>query len=175
MRTTKRAGGSTKGAGRRWTVLGSSVPRRRQHSSVPPGLVQQIEEALEAVGVARAELDEVLKGSELLAVRRRAHAQLRETYDAADALLRQAVSLAKSDSTLTWSRWRQRLSRLDAARQAQLFAEQDDSGVLPLGSVRVVDYGMAGPDIGELQHGRSRPPGTPALIGLDPDTMLRRR
>ena len=51
--------------------------------------------------------------------------------------------------------------------QVHLFAEQDDTGVWPLGSIRAIDTGM-----GELQHGQPRPPGTPARYGLDMDTVL---
>jgi hypothetical protein len=71
-----------------------------------------------------------------------------------------------------WSQWRRRLSRLDTARQAHLFAEADDLGVLGLGSVRAIDTGMSGPDIGELQHGRSAAPGSPATYGVDLDALL---
>ena len=53
-----------------------------------------------------------------------------------------------------------------------LLAEQDESGLLPSGSVRAVDTGMSGPDIGDLQHGQSRPPGTPPTYGLDIEALL---
>jgi hypothetical protein len=67
------------------------------------------------------------------------------------------------------------LSRLATARQAHLLAEQQDPGVLPLGSVRAVDTGMSGPAIGELQHGHSKAPGTPPSYGLDMATLLAER
>ncbi|MGH3424622.1 MAG: hypothetical protein ACRDO8_07835 [Nocardioidaceae bacterium] len=128
----------------------------------------RIDGALEAVDSARDEL----ASASGLERRRAAHGRLRKAFGEADSLLREAVTLSRSDSSLMWSRWRARLSRLDVARQAQLFAEMDDSGALLPGGVRVVDYGMSGPDIGEAQLGRSRPRGTPARIGLDLATAL---
>ena len=71
-----------------------------------------------------------------------------------------------------WSLWRHRLSSLGIARQVHLFAEQDDSGLLPIGSVRTIDTGMSGPDIGDLQHGHSRAPGTLPTFGLDLEALL---
>ncbi|MGH8827132.1 MAG: hypothetical protein ACRDVZ_05900, partial [Jiangellaceae bacterium] len=109
-----------------------------------------------------------------LTERQRARSQLRGAFAAADELLRHAVTLARTETSgawqgsfVTWSLWRDRLSRLDAERQAHLFADQDDLGVLPVGSVRAVDTGMSGPAIGDKQHGHSRPPGTPARVGVD--------
>lgn len=145
---------------------------RRQQPVVPTELVTQIDEALATVDTARAELDRATKSAAPLLIRRAAHTNLRRAFDAADALLRQATGIAKQHSYREWSQWRSRLSRLDTARQIHLFAEQDDMGVLRLGSVRAIDTGMSGPDIGELQHGKSRAPGTPAAYGLDIEALL---
>jgi hypothetical protein len=135
-------------------------------------LTAQIELALAAVDTARAELDRATQSAAPLLTRRAAHADVRHAFDVADALLRQATGIAKQHSHREWSQWRSRLSCLDTTRQIHLFAEQDDSGVLPVGSVRAIDTGMSGPDIGDLQHGRSRPAGTPATYGLDLEALL---
>jgi hypothetical protein len=145
---------------------------RRRQPAVPALLVGQIEEALSVLDGARAELAHVIAERAPLRERREAHARVRHSFDAADALLRQATALAKQRSYWDWSLWRHRLSSLDNARQIHLFAEQDDFGVLPTGSVRAVDTGMSGPDRGDLQHGRSRAPGTPPAYGLDVEALL---
>lgn len=146
---------------------------RRERSPVPTALEGQITEALEAVDRARAQFDAVRALQEPLAERQRARAELKMAFDSADQLLRRAVSLVRSEASgpwqgsfVTWSKWRNILSRLDAQRQAYMFAVTDDLGVLPVGSVRAVDYGMAGPAIGDIQHRHTRPPGTPARIGV---------
>lgn len=154
----------------RWTVLGSSPRHRRP--AVPPELVEEIREALEEVDEARAALAGAVAEPTPLETRRTARRRVRTAFDRADALLREATTRARDGDSPEWSRWRARLSRLDDARQANLFAEMDDSGAILPGSVRIVDYGMSGPDIGDLQYGRSLPPGAPARIGLDQATML---
>jgi len=148
--------------------------RRRARPPVPHELTGKIADALSQVESAQARLASATPTGTPLPVRRSAHAQLREAYERADALLRQAVACAKQHSYPEWSRWRTRLSRLDAARQLQLFAEADDLGVLGLGTIRAIDTGMSGPAIGDLLHGESCPPGAPAVYGLDVDAMLGR-
>lgn len=125
-----------------------------------------------SVDAARADLTCVVADRAPLRDRREAHARLRHAFDDADALLRQATATAKPHSYREWSLWRHRLSSLDIARQVHLFAEQDDSGLLPIGSVRTIDTGMSGPDIGDLQHGQSRAPGTLPTYGLDLEALL---
>ncbi|HET7388730.1 MAG TPA: hypothetical protein VFJ19_18920 [Nocardioidaceae bacterium] len=147
-------------------------PRRRHGPVVPTLLVDQINAALAAVDAAQAELGDAVADKAPLLDRRTAHTRLRHAFDDADALLRQATGMAQQHSFRDWSRWRHRLSTLDAARQAHLFAEQDDMCVLSVGSVRAVDTGMSGPDIGDLQHGRSCAPGTAPGYGLDVEALL---
>lgn len=146
--------------------------RRRRRPVVPQQLFDQISEALAALDVARADLAGVLADRAPLRERRHAHARVTHAFDDADALLRQATTLAKERSYRDWSVWRHRLSSLDHARQAHLFAESDDSGLRPIGNIRAIDTGMSGPDIGELQHGQSRPPGTPPRYGVDFEALL---
>lgn len=135
-------------------------------------LVDQIDEALTAVDDARAELAFVVAERAPLRDRRDAHARVRRAFDEADALLRQATATARQHSYREWSLWRHRLSCLDTAHQIHLFAEQDEPGLLPIGSVRAIDTGMSGPDIGDLQHGQSRAPGTLPTYGLDLEALL---
>ena len=139
---------------------------------VSTDLIKRIEEALARVDAASAALAVVEGVESPLLDRRAAHTELRQAFDAADALLREATSLAKRHSFGEWTQWRSRLSQLDDARQAHLFAERDDMGVLRLGSVRAIDTGMSGPAIGELQHGETMPPGSPATYGIDLDARL---
>ena len=146
--------------------------RKRKRPVVPKLLSDQISEALAAVDDAQANLATALADRAPRLERRRAHARVTHAYDEADALLRQATTLAKPHSYREWSLWRHRLSSLGTARQIHLFAELDDSGLLPIGEVRAIDLGMSGPDIGEFQHGESRPPGTPPTYGLDLDAVL---
>lgn len=146
--------------------------RRRRRPDVSKLLVDQIDEALTAVDDARAELASVIAGRPSLVDRRQAHTRIRHAFDEADALLRQATATAKQHSYREWSLWRHRLSRLDTARQIHLLAEQDRPGLRPVGSVRAIDTGMSGPDIGELQHGQSRPPRTAPTYGLDLEALL---
>jgi len=135
-------------------------------------LVDQIDEALTAVDNARAELACVVAERASLRDRRDAHAKVRRAFDEADALLRQATAAARQHSYREWSLWRHRLSSLDTARQIHLLAEQDEPGLLPIGSVRAIDTGMSGPDIGDLQHGQSRAPGSLPTYGLDLEALL---
>lgn len=146
--------------------------RRRRQPVVPSMLVDQISEALAAVDATRAELERVRAAHPSLSERREAHARVRHAFDDADVLLREACAVARRHGYRDWSLWRHRLSTLDAARQIHLLAEQDQPGLLPLGSVRAIDTGMSGPDLGDLQHGQSRPAGTLPTYGLDLETLL---
>jgi hypothetical protein len=144
----------------------------RRQPIVPRLLVGQIEAALAVVDDGRAELTRVVASGAPLLVRREAHATLRHAFDDADALLRQATTLARQRSYGDWSKWRHRLSSLDTARQIHLLAEQDDPGLLPIGSARALDTGMSGPDIGDMQHGQSRAAGALPTFGLDIEALL---
>lgn len=144
----------------------------RKQPVVPTLLADQIEEALTSVTNAQTELSQVEAESAPLHDRRVANARVRHAFDNADALLREATALARQRSYRDWSFWRHRLSSLGIARQIHLLAEQDESGLLPLGSVRAIDTGMSGPDLGELQHGDSRAPGAVPRYGLDVDALL---
>ncbi len=146
--------------------------RRRRRPVVPQLLSDQIGEAVAAVDEARTVLARVVADRAPLRERRQAHARVTHAFDEADALLRQATTLAKQQSYRDWSMWRHRLSSLDTARQIHLFAELDEPGLLPIGSVRAIDTGMSGPDIGDLQHGQTQPPGTRPTYGLDLEALL---
>ena len=152
--------------------------RRKQNPPVPAVLVQQIDAALEAVDAARADLKAVLAAREPLAARRLARTRLDRAFAAADPLLRQAATQTRAaihtrpGAYVTWSQWRRRLSRLDTQWQMHQFAGLDDVACPPIGSIRTIDTGMSGPDIGDLQHGHSREPGTPATYGLDIESVL---
>lgn len=139
---------------------------------VPELLVDRIDEALAAVDAAGAALAAVTAARAPLAERREAHRTVTHAFDHADALLREATALAKQHSYREWSLWRERLSSLDTARQLHLLAEQDEPGLRPSGSVRAIDTGMSGPDIGELQHGESRPSGSVPNYGVDVEALL---
>lgn len=145
---------------------------RRRNRGVPEQLVQQIDEALGAVDAASGRLSSTRAAGASIGERQRAHRELRAAFAAADTLLRQAVAAARGEKFPVRSYWRERLSRLDAARQQQLFAEQDDFGVLSVGSIQMVDYGMTGPDLGDPLHGSAVPRGTPARIGVDMTAAL---
>lgn len=146
--------------------------RRRRPPAVPAQLVHEIDEALAAVDTARAHLARARAEQVPLLELRAASAEVRGAFDRADALLRHATGLARQHSYREWSAWRHRLSVLGTARVMHLFAEQDEVGLLPIGSVRAIDTGMSGPAIGDLQHGASRAPGTPPTYGLDFDALL---
>ena len=146
-----------------------STRRPRSRSAVPAELRRRIERALEEVDAAREELSAVERSSGSLALRRAAHARLRNAYLDADRQLRAATTLAKQHSRGEWMQWRRRLSENSTARQQHLFAEQDASCVLPDGTVQALDSGMSGPAIGELQHGESAMPGATAAYGVDMD------
>ena len=145
--------------------------RRHRPPIVPADLQRQVTDALAAVARAEAELGGVSAGAPVLA-RRAAHAALTRAFDAADGALRRATAVAQQHSRHEWAIWRHRLTRLDTARQIHLLAERDDPGVLQLGTVRAIDTGMSGPAIGDLLHGESREPGTPARYGLDLEAVL---
>jgi hypothetical protein len=144
----------------------------RRRPVVPPAVVDQIQDALDRVDRAGTALDAALAAGAPLSVRRQTRALLKLDLEAADGLLRRVALLVRGHSYLDWSTWRHRLSRLDTVRQSLLLADSDDLGVIPPGSIRAIDTGMSGPDIGDLQHGRSRPAGAPATYGLDMDPVL---
>lgn len=146
--------------------------RRRTNPPVPDELAARIADALTEVDAARGLLAETTRTGAPLNARRSAHAGLRRAYDEADTLLRQAVRSARQHSYPEWSLWRTRLSGLDTARQLHLFAENDDPGVLGLGTVRAFDTGMSGPALGDLLHGEAGVPGAPAAYGLDVEAVL---
>lgn len=146
--------------------------RFRRHPVVSKLLDEQIVDALSAVDDARAHLARVVADGEPLMARRAAHTSVGRAFDEADVLLRRATAMARQRSYRDWSLWRHRLSSLDNARQIHLLAEQDEYGLLPIGSVRAIDTGMSGPDIGDLLHGQSRPPGTLPSYGLDLEALL---
>ncbi len=145
---------------------------RQRKTSVPVELVERIDHALATVDAARERCHEVERADADLSVRRAASRDLRLAYDAAERLLREATRLAKADGYHRWRPWRHRLSVLTTARANHLLAEHDEIGLLPWGSVRAVDTGMSGPDVGDLLHGRSRAPGSPAEYGVDVATAL---
>jgi len=62
---------------------------------------------------------------------------------------------------------------LDTERQLHLMRERDDLAVLPLGTVKRWTAGCPGPAIGELQHGKSVTPGSPAPLRAGPRRTLR--
>ncbi len=151
----------------------------RRHPPVPKELIKEIDTALSWLDRAQARLKRLTAHPASIPERRQAHAEVGLAFQAADRALRRATALVsqptstdQQHSYLEWSHWRKRLSRLDLERQAHMLAEQDDMGVLFPSSVRTVDNGMSGPDIGDLQHGESLPPGTPARYGLDMDAVL---
>lgn len=146
--------------------------RRSRQPVVSELLVGRIDEALTVVDAAGAALAAATAARAPLAERREAHRRLTHAFDHADALLREATALARQRSYREWSLWRERLSSLDTARQIHLLAEQDEPGLRPSGSVRAIDTGMSGPDIGELQHGESRPPGSVTTYGVDVEALL---
>ncbi len=146
--------------------------RRSRQPAVPPALAAQTDTAVATVRTALADLDRATQHGAPLLERRAAHRELEAAFDAADALLRRATTLARQSSYREWSQWRHRLSQLGTARNLHRFAEQDDMGVLRVGSVRAIDTGMSGPDYGDLLHGESRAPGTPPTYGLDLDAVL---
>lgn len=80
--------------------------------------------------------------------------------------------VAKHRSRRDWAQWRTRLSDLDTRRQIHLIAELDADSLLRTNSVRAIDTGMSGPDLGEMQHGDSMPLGSPATYGMDVEALL---
>lgn len=80
--------------------------------------------------------------------------------------------VAKKCSRRDWAQWRKRLSDLDTRRQIHLIAEMDAPDILRTNSIRAIDTGMSGPDLGDLQHGESMPAGSPATYGLDVEALL---
>ncbi|MDN5855862.1 MAG: hypothetical protein L0K86_24090 [Actinomycetia bacterium] len=141
--------------------------RRRKRPAISAQLTDRIDDAVASVVARRTELDRTPHDMKHLPDRRAAHADLERAFDLADALLREATAIAKQRSYREWSQWRSLLSRLDRERQIHLFAQQDESGILPLGSIRAIDIAMSAPDVGDLMHGQSKPPGSTATYGLD--------
>jgi hypothetical protein len=139
---------------------------------VAPELVQRIDVALDKVNSARSAFDATIASRAPLNSRRAASTELRRSFDAADACLREATVVAKARSRHDWAHWRKRLSDLDTRRQIHLIAELDAGNILRTNSIRAIDTGMSGPDIGEMQHGDSKPPGSPATYGLDVEAIL---
>lgn len=146
--------------------------REKKGPRVDPELVQHIEVALSNVDVTRLALDAAIASRAPLNFRRAANADLRHSFDAADACLREATMVAKGRSRHEWAHWRKRLSDLDTRRQIHLIAELDIEGLFRTDSVRAIDTGMSGPDIGDTQHGDSMPPGSPATYGVDVESIL---
>jgi hypothetical protein len=146
--------------------------KRTRSTVVPADLVRQIDAAAADLADARHRLALALAADAPLLELRAAHAEVRCAFDRAEGLLRSAAALAKGHSYREWSRWRHRVCDMSTQRVTHLFAEQDTSGLLPVGSVRAVDTGMTGPAIGDLLHGRSREPGAPATYGLDLEAVL---
>jgi hypothetical protein len=149
-----------------------------RHPEIPTRTqLTAIATALEQVDAARAILATAKRTGADPRARHQAHADLRAAYQIADDRLREVTTELKQRgqrSFVEWSHWRSQLSSLDNERQVHLLDEVDDHTLRPLGSVRAVDTGMSGPAIGELQHGDSVPPGTPARYGLDMDALLSR-
>ncbi|MEO5652091.1 MAG: hypothetical protein ABIN79_06765 [Marmoricola sp.] len=146
--------------------------REQAGPRVAPELIQRIEVALSNVASAQLAFDATVVSRASLHSRRAADVKLRESFDSADASLREATMVAKQRSRHDWAHWRKRLSDLDTRRQIHLIAERDTDGMLRTNSVRAIDTGMSGPDIGEMQHGDSMPPGSPATYGVDYEAML---
>jgi hypothetical protein len=139
---------------------------------VAPELVQRIDVALNNVDSAQCALGATLGSHAPLNLRREANTELRRSFDAADACLREATIVAKARSRHDWAHWRKRLSDLDTRRQIHLIAELDEENILGTNSIRAIDTGMSGPEIGDMQHGDSKPPGSPATYGLDVEAIL---
>lgn len=144
----------------------------RSKALVPEELVAAARAALARVDDEVAALERLTDQGATLVARREQRRRTRRAIDEADVLLRQAAAATRGRSHREWSRWRRRVSRLSLARHVLAFAESDEIATLPVHSVRAVDTGMSGPSIGELQHGASRPPGSPARYGLDLDAAL---
>lgn len=153
---------------------GEDMRKEKKGPCVAPELVERIEVALSAVDSARLALDATMASRAPLNSRRAASAGLRHRFDEADACLREATTVAKSRSRHDWAHWRKRLSDLDTRRQIHLIAELDAREILRTNSILAIDTGMSGPDLGDMQHGDSMPPGSPATYGLDYEAMLQK-
>jgi hypothetical protein len=148
------------------------MTREKMGPRVAPELVQRIDVALNDVESARSALDATMASRAPLNLRRAANRELRRSFDAADACLREATIIAKARSRHDWAQWRKRLSDLDTQRQIHLIAEIDEENILTTNSIRAIDTGMSGPDIGDMQHGDSKPLGSSGTYGLDVEAML---
>lgn len=147
---------------------------RRARATAPEvseSLVSEIDDTLARLDACRSEYDALVLRQAPLSARRTAYDELARAFTEADVPLRRATRLARARSYAEWTQWRSRLSRLDRARQAQLFVGSDALTILPQGEVRTIDTGMAGPALGDIIHGETRP-GAPATYGLDMDVTL---
>lgn len=137
-------------------------------------LEQDLQKPTAEIDEAKEALTDLVADGASVSERRAGHRRLRRAYDDADRVLRAATRevLGARPRSVAWSALRSRLADLDTERQLHLTRERDDLSVLPLGEVQALDTGMSGPAIGELQHGRSVPAGTPATYGEDLDTVL---
>lgn len=149
------------------------VRREQRGPQVAPELVQRIEVALDDVDTAWSALVATTASRAPLNSRRAANAELGRRFDAADACLREATIIARAHSRHDWAHWRKRLADLDTRRQIHLIAELDTGNILRTNSIRAIDTGMSGPDIGDLQHGDTKQPGSPATYGVDVEAILR--
>lgn len=141
-------------------------------TAVPETLVTQVETARAGLEAARAELAAVLDAGAPVPDRRAAYRRVTRAYEALEAPLRQAARATKGAPYGNgwyrgWRRWRHELSTVSAARVRHLFAISNDEAVLAPGSVRALDTGMSGPSVGDMLHGASVAPGTPAGYGVD--------
>jgi hypothetical protein len=151
--------------------------RLQQRDPAGEVLVRRIDLALAELEQAQADLTTTLVSGAPLVARREAFAHVTRAFAAADAPLREVTRHAKTapygkGSYRVWSHWRHLLSTLDVAEQRHLFAQSDDVAALEMGSVQALDTGMAGPSIGELQHGEASEPGATPGYGLDMDVAM---
>ncbi len=147
------------------------MPRHSRTASVSPILHARIAAALAEVDSSRARLAEVVGADAPHQERRAAYVRVSAAFADADRLLRDVTKAARPGPYRVWRQWRHRLSQLDMAKQIHLLAE-NDAQVLGIGSVRAVDTGMLGPDVGDHLHGECSAPGAPARYGLDLELRL---
>lgn len=145
--------------------------RRPRTEPVPTQLVDQVRATLTALESAQDDLALTLAAHPDRSTRRRAYAQVSDAFAAADDALRQATTLAKAGSYLTWQAWRAELAELTRRKVTHYHAERD-AMVRGNGSVQALDTGMTGPANGDLLHGESSMPGAAPAYGLDLDAVL---
>ena len=146
----------------------------RAPTAISSMLLKRIERSLAELDEGRTRLAEVLADEAPYLERRAAYAAVTTAFADADRLLREVTRASKPGPYHVWRQWRHRLSQLDLAKQIHLLA-QNDAQALGLGSIRAVDTGMLGPANGDLLHGETQEPGTPAGYGLDLDAVLASR